>query len=208
MQGRFGRALDLVDPTVEQVDFVEICMTLANINRFNGCAEPPVSVAYHSMIVCDLADEALKPWALVHDFHESRVGDIATPAAEALAAIARDLAAAAGYGHIFGRTVINESIKEFKRRHDAVIWKAAGLTPPTPEQRNAIKVADLRALLTERRDFMRPKPKDWHPAIEALEPSPTIYLPHRFGMNATQIAWSLMDRCNHYLPALQLRAAA
>ena len=197
MQSRFGKALELVNPTVEQVDFAEICGTLADLNRFTGCAMPSVSVAFHSMIVADLVDEPLKPYALAHDMHESRIGDIATPVVAALVEIATDL------NHDdYGARLVKATIKELKRRHDAVIWQAAGLPVPTETQLAAIKIADTRALLTERRDFLMTKPKPWNAAIEALTPSSRIYWYGYFGGTPDEVARTLLDQCKHYFPAL------
>jgi len=52
--------------------------TLADINRYNGAALKQISVAAHTLIVCDAAPDAVKPWALLHDAHEARIGDITT----------------------------------------------------------------------------------------------------------------------------------
>ncbi len=203
MQSRFGRATDMVHPTVEQVDFWEICLTLAHINRFTGCASPSVSVAFHTLLVADLVDEPLKPYALLHDMHEARTGDISTPAAQALGEIACEL-----YEDSSEARYVKDVIEELKGRHDGVILSAAGLPPPTLEQKAEIKIADLRALLTERRDFMSRPPKPWHESIEALEPAPNTYRDGHFGQTPSIVALNLFRTCERYFPALPAPAYA
>ncbi|HYA07741.1 MAG TPA: hypothetical protein VEF90_17775 [Xanthobacteraceae bacterium] len=205
LQSRYGYAIDLVDPTPQQVDFSEICYTLARINRFTGAADPSVSVAFHTMIVADLVDESLKPYALLHDMHEARTGDIATPAADALAEFGRQ--AGLGLGSYDGDLIVRRAIKEFKRRHDQAIHEAAGLKwPLTRDQESAIKLADVRALMTERRDFMRWPPKPWNAELEAVEPSPTIYREGHFGSTPRDVGGRLLAMCLDYLPAFRLMA--
>jgi hypothetical protein len=184
-----GRRIDLVDPSAGEVDFREIAEMLARINRYNGASEFPVSVAYHTIIATHACPQDLVPWVLLHDAHEARVGDITTPAAEALAAVCPD-----GF---------RRSLEILRHRHDAAIHTAAGLPMPTPEQRKAIRRADLVALATERRDFLRPCPHKWHPEVEATGPLPRTFRPR--SLQACAVELSVLFAT--YLPALQRRPA-
>ena len=196
-QSRFGNVIDLVEPTTTQVDLWEICLTLASINRFGGHADPAVSVAYHSLIVADLVDYDHKGYALIHDFHEAYIGDITTPVADALAKTASQLWPDEP---IRASMLMRDTIKELKYRHDCSIYAAAGLEYPTPTQKQVIREADLRALITERRDFMAPAPRDWHPGIERIEPAKRTYAAGDFGSTPKRVAWHLMAECEKYLP--------
>jgi len=130
---------------------------------------------------------------LLHDAHESRIGDITTPAAEALAHIAEQLFPAAG------KRILDTAIHALKRRHDVAIHTAAGLALPNLDQIRAIKRADLIALATERRDFLAPCKKPWHPQIESVRPLPRIYTLK----SPADVADRLYAMFCDYLPALQ-----
>ena len=55
--------------------------TLAKINRFTGRTAEPFSVAAHSVLVSRLcAHKEEQVWGLLHDAHETFLGDITTPA--------------------------------------------------------------------------------------------------------------------------------
>lgn len=168
-QSLTGRALELLHPTVAQVDFLEICDTLSTIHRYTGAASKPVSVALHTLIAVDAAGWDLKPWVLLHDFHEARIGDIGTPQAEALAETAREICGDLGFH------AVRDAIREAKHRHDVVIHQAAGLALPNARQIIGIRASDIRALATERRDFLARCDQRWHSSIEAIEPLPRVY---------------------------------
>lgn len=153
-----GCGIDLVEPATSEVDFYDIAETLARINRFNGCARSPVSVAQHSLISADCAlqmigDDTLRPWMLLHDAHEARTGDIASPIVSALVAIADREFDGKGYRPGY---IVKSAIKTMKHIHDVAIYGAANLPMPTAAQKTLIRAADVAALLTERRDFCSP----------------------------------------------------
>lgn len=165
-----GRAIDLVHPKVDQVNFREIASTLAGINRYAGCSDKPVNVAHHSLIALTAAKRRqasplLLAMVLIHDAHEGNgLGDWTTPAAQALAAIADEV-----YGAPH-RDSLRGSIAEIKRRHDLVIHEAAGLPMPTAEQKAFITECDICALNTERRDFLAPTQRTWAPHLANVPP--------------------------------------
>lgn len=197
MQTRFGKAFDLVDPHAEDVDFWEMCRTLADINRFSGAANPAISVAYHSLLVAELVEPDLKPYALLHDGHEYIIGDLTRPTLAALDEIAYCL-----YGtHKF----VSGAMKVLKRNLDVAIWRAAGLRSPTFDETTRIKEADNIALATECRDFMFEPPKMW--AVTA-KPSPIKYVEGMFGPTPHMIAMRLYREMRAHIPALQMRDAA
>ena len=77
------------------------------------------------------------------------------------------------------RPAASADSRELERRHDAAIHLAAGLGPPDALTAQALKLVDLRALATERRDFYRrgAKPRPW--AIDQMsppiEPGPKVW---------------------------------
>lgn len=192
MQVLSGRPLALLDPLACEVDFREIACALAQINRFTGHAMQPVSVGFHTLIACDLAPESLKPWVLLHDAHEARLGDTATPMKEATEAMAERL-----FGPI-GVDVIRTVRRDLEHAHDSAIHYAAGLPLPTAMQRTAIKLADVRALLTERRDYLAPAERPWGVESLGLEPNPR----KRRWQPADKVADELFAKFQRYLPAL------
>ncbi len=202
-----GRAFDLIHPKPEMVDFAEIADQLSTLHRYAGAAEKPVSVALHTLIACDAAEEfasrsgvrqpldaaSLKAHILLHDAHEAFIGDIVTPAAHAIHEIIRLRA-----GHKDAEN-FSDALAALKGNIDAAIFAAAGLMPPTPMQAQAVKFADLKALVTERRDFLAKPPRPWADAIEAIAPMPKKYRLRP----APDVAAELLGRFKTYLPALR-----
>jgi hypothetical protein len=193
MHGRSGRGIELVQPTAEAVDFREIAETLAGINRYTAAFETPISVAQHTVIACEAVAESFKPWVLVHDFHEQRIGDLGTPQVNMLATIASER-------FQDGEIIVRDAIREAKRRHDVAIHEAAGLTMPGAAQRIEIKRADLVAMRTEIRDFNGNKacPCGWPEGLFDIKPLPRVFR-FRSPPDAAAELYALMQR---YLPAL------
>jgi hypothetical protein len=164
-----GRAIDLAAPSPVQVDFREICDQLATINRYAGAAERPVSVANHTLVAVECAlrrapgDERLAALVLMHDFHETRLGDTPSPAQQAYAAKHEAL-----WGPGEGKK-LRASLAAVAFDHDTAIHKAAGIAMPSQVERVDILACDLAALKTERRDCLAPPPMAWAPAIEAAD---------------------------------------
>lgn len=150
-----GSAFPLLAPTPERVYWPDIIFSLAHVNRFNGHVGQ-YSVAQHSVLV---ADQLLPQWrlyGLLHDAHEAFVGDVPTPIKEALKE----------YQSLWALESIVHDI-------DQAIYAAAGLLFPVPmEIAEAVKVADMRVCMTERRDLMAPPPQPWGEEYERLAPLP------------------------------------
>ncbi len=192
-----GRAIDLIEPRVDQVDFRDMAHALAHVNRYGGHGMVQVSVALHLLIGLDLCPEALKPYWLLHDAHEERLGDIATPVMQALEAQAEAIIPG-------GSKLLRATVVEFKRKHDEAIHAAAGLPMPTPAIRRAIADIDLRALTVEHRDFHRPSARAWAHELLGLKPERSI----RKFQAPDKIADQLLSRFELYLPALRAGAPA
>lgn len=108
--------------------------TLAKINRFNGRAREPWSVAAHSLLVASLCPPDLRPWALLHDAHEAFIGDITGPAVEFLCLCGT-------------RSAVEHAIANAKGRLDRLI--AAAWQVPVRSMNSALRTADHAALLAE-----------------------------------------------------------
>ncbi|GHC40887.1 hypothetical protein GCM10007291_48460 [Gemmobacter nanjingensis] len=112
-----------------------IADTLAKINRYNGRTPRPWSVASHSLLVealCPFVD--LKGWALLHDAHESVIGDITTPAVDYLCLVG-------------GGQAVRTAINAAKGRLDRIIGTAWECPPRSHSLE--IRRADWVALQAE-----------------------------------------------------------
>jgi len=187
-----GASVELLHPKADEVNFRDIASSLSQINRYNGHFAKPITVAQHLIIGCEIAAPELRPWWLLHDAHEERVGDVTTPIKETWSALAREM---------FGdpaAEMIERIRKEFERRHDAVIHQAAGLPLPTKDQRIEIKRVDWITLATERRDFLPHQQRTWWLDQYRIQPHSRVYRP----LPAPKAAEQLFRLFNTYLPAL------
>ncbi|GEP11792.1 hypothetical protein [Methylobacterium gnaphalii] len=193
-----GQPIDLVNPSLDQVDFVAMAHALANLNRYVGAGYQQVSVGLHVLIGLDFCPEPLKPYWLLHDGHEERLGEIATPVLQALQNTARE---------VFNETaaiVIKRAVAEFKLRHDRVIHEAAGLRLPSADERRQIAEIDVLCLAIEHRDFHRPSARKWKHEIDGVQPGRSI----RRWQSPDKIAEQIIARFERYLPALRGEAHA
>lgn len=153
-----GRVIDLANPNPTDIDFNEIAETLAIIPRFAGhCRRgfTPWTVGEHSIAGADLlagtGNKRLALLFLLHDAHEAYIGDITSPTVEALVAIAPRVGSEpAGLASL----VIRGAIRRLKAGLDAVIFAAAGVEPPTSEERRQVAFMDVRLCRTEMAQIM------------------------------------------------------
>jgi len=168
-----GTPFFLVNPLPELVDFKQdIPDALARIARFTGHVPAgPYSVAQHSVIGADAIFEEsgrgdLAAAFLLHDAHEAYCGDIATPVAEALAALA------VGFG-FDGSAVVRSALKTLKWRLDVAIHRRANMPfPHDPETQRVVKLFDARMLLTEKNHMLARCPRPWGLELEGVKPIP------------------------------------
>jgi uncharacterized protein len=172
-------AVDLIDPTPEQINFDTIVDVLAITPRFGGHTEswPCVySVAQH------LAEGAFSvaretgrdDWAaafLLHDAHEALIGDDTSPKVLALATIADRLI-------IGGGVTIRVANTSLKTRLDTAIYTAAGIGHLQLDAvaERTVKLFDIRMCRSERDARLAPPPYPWADAIENAEPLPWLDL--------------------------------
>lgn len=150
-----GRYFDFLDPQVKDVSIVDIATALSRICRFTGHTSCFYSVAQHSVTVSRIVPPEFALQGLLHDAAEAYLGDVSTP--------------------------LKQLIPEYKvieHRVERVICQAFDLPFPLDP---SIKQADLRMLVTEKRDLMpRPTKRSsetdevaWFPfsGVEPLEES-------------------------------------
>jgi len=135
-----GHAVDLLNPSANDIDHIDIAHALSLINRFTGHTTEAWSVAQHSVVGSILA-EVIYPeikWLphqfLFHDAAEAYVGDVSSPLKSVLV----------GY-------------RDIEEKHKKCI-----------EARFAIslgghweKLVDLRMLITERNLLMPDSKRQW-----------------------------------------------
>lgn len=145
------RLYDLRCPDPGDVSIFDVAHSLSLICRFNGHVREFYSVAQHCCLVSShFAGRLEKLWALLHEAHETYVGDIMSPVA-----------------------VLLPGLKDLKKRHQAVVYKAFQLMPPPPEVAAAIKEVDTRMLFTEKRDLFAETVNwgwDAEPYEQAIQP--------------------------------------
>ena len=174
-----GRALEFAAPLVEPEHlYSEIAHALAQVNRYAGQTATPFSVAQHSVLMAEACedetgDPTMAAWCLLHDAHEAYLGDTPSPAK---AAFEGEFATAAAEAGVPDRIVEAQIARwrtlrrRIEERLDAAIHRAAGLPPIDDRGRAIVKLFDIRALKTERRDLMLPPPRRWVEPVEQAAP--------------------------------------
>lgn len=148
-----GTRFDLIDPKPESIHVDDIVRSLSNQCRFNGHVSRHYSIAQHTILVADNVPPELRAVALLHDASETWTGDISAPVKQALRAL--DGSPVSGLDWIEAQIWI--AIRErFAHLH---------LPPLIPPE---VKLADKRALVTERRDLRVDSGLDW--ATDGVEP--------------------------------------
>lgn len=168
-----ARMIDLLEPTVDRVDFGDIAEHLAKANRYCGATRDiAYSVAEHSVRCADAAiaagDPRLAAYLLCHDMHEAYLGDDTTPKKRALAAIASQFGLLAGE--------VERAFAQLTHNLDVVIHHKAGLDFPRGQQLDdLVHQFDRMLLATEWRDLMRcPPPYEFgvSPMAQPIMPMP------------------------------------
>lgn len=130
-----GIAFDLREPTPAMVRLEDIVHSLSLMNRFNGAALFPYSVAQHSLHVASLLPAELRLEGLLHDAAEAYIGDMVSPLKQVM-----------------------PEYKLVEARIGAVVAEAFGLSYPEP---SAVKQADLAVLAAEREQVLQPSYGPW-----------------------------------------------
>lgn len=144
VQTHSGKAFDILEPRVEDVDLNDIAFSLAHLARYNGHAGA-YNVALHSSLCCEVADilelpPKIQAAALMHDAHEAYLGDLVSPVKHLIAPI----------------------LAPIERRIDAVIAERFGLDRCIVTDEWVAKIDHL-LLHTEAGVFFpkEQRPRDW-----------------------------------------------
>ena len=172
-----GQMLDLAgtdwQDMAQAIKIKDIAHHLSLINRFAGATPTPYSVAQHSLLVVRLLEQAKADavtclWGLLHDAHEAYLGDIITPAKQAL----------------FGAfTDVPTAFEELSGFIDMALWRKLFPANNVRIDNQAVDQADALALATEWRWLMEHTPPPAHfvaPANFRLKPMNWHEAEHKF----------------------------
>lgn len=129
-----GVYYDFDRPELHDWKVYEIASALSKICRFTGNTSHFYSVAQHSVYVSRLVPWEYRMEGLMHDAHESVMGDVSSPLKRKL-----------------------PEYKVLEKAAEASLASQFGLCWPYPED---VKIADLRMLVTEKKAFMPVTPQD------------------------------------------------
>jgi len=139
-----GRQFDVRHPYCGNVNLGDIAHSLAQINRFNGHASRPYSVAEHSLLVAEIVrvmggNPHAQMAGLMHDAHEAYCGDLHSP----------------------GKDDIGHDWHLFEDKFSRTVRTYFELNCAFVDHAPLVKRADLIALATERRDLMPNNSAPW-----------------------------------------------
>jgi|GEM_PF-1202256 len=155
-----GIAFDLRNPEPAMVHLDDIIHSLSLMNRFNGAALFPYSVAQHSLHVAELLPPELRLEGLLHDAAEAYIGDMVSPLKQVM-----------------------PEYKAVEARISALVAEVFGLAYPEP---HLVKQADLAVLAAEREQVLGPSYGPWfknfpEPAPISIQPCDWLQVKARFG---------------------------
>jgi 5'-deoxynucleotidase YfbR-like HD superfamily hydrolase len=165
MQTRDGAIVDLLKPDLGTLSIEEVAHSLARINRFAGHTREAYSVAQHSVHVSWQCNTEHALIGLLHDAHESVMGDITSPVKMAL----RSLELNHGWSDAFKRfeqRLISEFMARFSTNQTPLGWKRLP---------SDVKRADLVMLAIERRDLLGPESQPWNITCDGEEIKAPLY---------------------------------
>ena len=132
-----GKIVKPLELRPKDVDPIDIAHALANITRYNGHAQWPLSVAEHSVRCARRVSKTNpdRPWLLLHDAPETYLGDLIAPL--------KYLPEFTFYREVEDQVML-------------VICERFGLDPVEPE---CVHEIDMAMRATEMRDIRPPPPK-------------------------------------------------
>lgn len=128
-----GRVIDFLYPDPEQINLDDIARGLSRQARYSGQTIRPYTVAQHSLLVASLVAPEHRLYALLHDAPEAYLGDIPSPAKDAM----DNLAAPA---------LLESPYRVVERRIWRAICNRYDLSPELPDE---VHEADQFALVIE-----------------------------------------------------------
>ena len=144
-----GLQFDLQNPEAQMVSLADIAHSLGHICRYTGHCHGFYSVAEHSVLCSEVAeeswDERMAVLALLHDAAEAYIGDINNPL----------------------KQMLKPRISEIEAAIQAQVWTAMGIPAPAPEEHHNIKYVDAVLLACEARDLMTSGGRWWEIPVDA-----------------------------------------
>lgn len=166
-----GQMMDMRTPRPAAVMAGDIAHHLAQINRFNGAAVRPYSVAEHSLLVLEIVERMFatdvhgKLFALMHDAHEAYTQDVTTPAKDEV-----------------------EGWRVFEGRFERIVRTAFALHTAALTHAEVTRKADLIALATERAQLLPPGGPQWE-VLQGVEPVGFVDLMDRGRVGMSWLDW-------------------
>jgi len=148
-----NKIFDLLEPNEDMIDIIDIAHHCAIENRYNGASKFPYSVAYHSYLGAEQADEEFKLEFLFHDSHEAYYKDWTSPFKTMLSEMA------------------GIEYEDIIKPYETVVQLKFGLNFSAYKEQ--IKIIDKRMAKTEKIALYN-SPLCWHPNVENAEPYTNI----------------------------------
>ncbi len=149
IQTATGRAFNIEQPSVDDVDLEDICKSLSKVCRFGGHCKKFYSVAQHCVLASYLVPKEYALEALLHDAAESYTGDITNSMKRLLS------------------SELGEPFDDILNRIETAVAWSFGLSWPVSD---VVHAADMMCLAIEKRDLMMPEPMPW---MKLPEPDPS-----------------------------------
>ena len=121
-----------LDPYYKSILIEDIAHSLSLLCRFNGHTNQFYSVAAHSIYVAENLSDNLKLVGLLHDASEAYLSDIPSPI----------------------KPYLNDYLK-YEKKLEERIYEKFGVLDLYLNNKDFIKISDIRMLATERRDLMK-----------------------------------------------------
>lgn len=183
-----GHEASLEFPVHADYEIERIAHSLAQINRFNGHACRPYSVAEHSLLVLDIAQRYLKLdvnaqfAALMHDAHEAFVGDVSTPM----------------------KDLLGTAMRRIELRHSHMVSLQYGFHVALTMNHHELKLADLLALRVEREQLLPMVKPDRSPSTPWPVLSWMQQWPMEYDlMDSGRVATTWQEWRDHFITAFQ-----
>lgn len=184
IQSFSGKVVEPGALKAEQVSRVDIGHALALKNRFSGHTREPYSVAQHCVVGSRMLDPKFKLPFLLHEVSEVYLPDIPTPIKRMTSVL------------LPGCSETSMSWNDLEKQHADVIFNALGLSDIRALiDSDEVHEADLRMLMTEKRDLLGPEPAPWNidvkPYSFCISPWDWQTAEYQFNRTFAQLTWSM-----------------